>query len=87
MNRYNEKQLICLGISTVLIYLHLHGVGVHLAHVLSTVLPPDTAYVEGPRVEVVVCDGEPRVVSYNVLVNGEDGFGVRLNPRYLIQAS
>ena len=64
-------------------YLALHGVRVDLAHVGPLILALHVADVEGPGVDVVVGDGEASVVRDDVLVDGQDRLGVRLDPRHL----
>lgn len=52
-----------------LTYLHFHGVRINLAHVLSSVFPFHPANVQSPRVVVVVCNAQARIVCYHVFVN------------------
>lgn len=75
--------LLLPAIRRVVNYLHFHGVRVHLTHVLAAVLHLDALDVQGPGIEVAVRHRQPVIVSYHVLVNGQDGFGVRFNPGHL----
>lgn len=64
-------------------HLHLHGVGVDLAHVLAGVVAPHVPDLELPGVVVGVDDVHAVVVGDDAVVDSEDGLSVCLNPRYL----
>lgn len=66
-----------------LTHLHFHWVGVHLAHVLATVLHSDVPYDQRPCVVIVVCNGQPIAVRNYVLVYRQNGFCVCFYPRNL----
>lgn len=61
-------------------YLFGHRVRVDLTHVISSILPLHTPNVQRPRIHIIVGDTEPGVVGNDVLVDGEDGLGVGLDP-------
>lgn len=73
---------MCISNKNIL-YLHFHRVSVDLAHVLSPVLSLHAPDIERPRVVIVVCDAQPRIVRDDVLMNCQYSFRVRLDPRYL----
>lgn len=61
-------------------HLALHRIGVQLAHVTAPVVLRHRLHVQIPCVLVGMGDGYARIVRDDVLVNGLDGFGVRLHP-------
>lgn len=64
-------------------HLHLHRVRVHLTHVQAAVFHFDAANDQRPGVEIAVRHRQPIVVRDDVLVNGQNRFGVRFDPGHL----
>lgn len=64
--------------------LALHWIRIHLAHVCTSVFTANTSHVQRPRVIVIVGDRQPGVVGDHVFMDCQDGFCVRLDPRYLL---
>jgi hypothetical protein len=60
-----------------------HGVRVHLAHVPAPIGLLDFSDVQVPAAVVVVRQHDPRVLSYDVVVDTEDGLSVDSHPRHL----
>lgn len=63
--------------------LALHRIRVQLAHVAPDVLLRHRLYMQIPGGGVRVTYGDSGVVSDDLLVNGLDGFRVRLHPAHL----
>lgn len=62
----------------------LHPVSVDLAHVATSVALLHLAYVQLPRVHVVRCHADARVVGHHLVVQRQDGLVFRLQPTDLL---
>lgn len=64
-------------------HLHFHGIGIHLAHVLATVLHSNVSYDQCPCVVIVVCHRQPIAVRDDVFVYRQNGLCIGFYPRNL----
>lgn len=64
-------------------HLHFHWIGIHLAHVLATVLHSNISYDQRPCVVIVVCHRQPIAIRDDVFVYCQYGLCVGFYPRNL----
>ena len=81
------QQIFFLGVNQLLSYLTEHRFRIDLAHVSARVVFLYIVHLQLPRVVPIVRDGQPRIVSHQMGVNGQYGSRVRLYPSYLYTRS
>ena len=77
------QQIVFPWVHQRLSYLTEHRFRIDLAHVSARVVFLYIVHLQLPRVVPIVRDGQPRIVSHQMGVNGQYGPRVRLYPSYL----
>ncbi len=66
-------------------YSTFHRICVHLAHVIATIVSFHGAYGQCPCVGVVMGGNQTMIVSYHMIVYGQNCLSVGVYPRYLLK--